>query len=442
MRGGPVHLVPLLAALFVSWQDPDPETPVEWTEGDVAGDGAAPTVLARPSLDHALAYEEIATELAALAAAHPELAALETIGQSRAGREIQVLTITDPAGGAAEEKPALFLVDFGAPGRSYGAAACLGFARDVLDRAQSEPEIAELLAGHTIYLAPALDPDGEAHGDVPPRAVSFDRNFPLGWLPATLRAGSGDVPLSEPETLVTARFLNAHENLVLIAATDEPGANGSHSGVPWAGAELPEDDRGALERLCASGGDGLELFPWSVLGSPGGGLFDYAYQALGVYPVAWAGPDAPSDAADVATWVDRVALRVGELLRLLPTMRIENDGLEEIAPGLWQLDVAIRNAGSIPTLSVLGGRRQVAAHLSLSLSGARVVATAQRGAGEDTFRAARLDGEPGFALGGGVLAGGETRWLRVILEGESGTVLEVSGAAVRAGRAALTVTLP
>ena len=104
MRGGPVHLVPLLAALFVSWQDPDPETPVEWTEGDVAGDGAAPTVLARPSLDHALAYEEIATELAALAAAHPELAALETIGQSRAGREIQVLTITDPAGGAVPSR--------------------------------------------------------------------------------------------------------------------------------------------------------------------------------------------------------------------------------------------------------------------------------------------------------------------------------------------------
>ena len=45
-------------------------------------------------------------------------------------------------------------------------------------------------AAHTIYLAPALAPDMRVATEAPGREVLFDRNFPLGWQPASLRPGS------------------------------------------------------------------------------------------------------------------------------------------------------------------------------------------------------------------------------------------------------------
>lgn len=110
-----------------------------------------------PRFDHAFTLEEIAALLAHLTAQYPDLATLGSIGQSGAGREIPMLTITDPAGGAADGKPALLVVDFRVTG--YGAEACLATATRILERARAEPEIAQLLADHTIYLAPALAPD-------------------------------------------------------------------------------------------------------------------------------------------------------------------------------------------------------------------------------------------------------------------------------------------
>jgi len=391
---------------------------------------------APPAFDQELGLEEILTGLGRLVDEYPELASIETLGHSPLGHELQVVTLTDPSTGSPEEKPGLFFVDHRAPGDTRGAEAVLAFGWSLASRAGHEPGIEALLADHVVYLMPACDPDARVVEDRTARApIEFDLNFPLGWLPDSLRPGSGAFPLARPETEALAGFLAAHTNLVLIVSVAPPGpaADG-----PWRGAEFPEADREALDALSASfsGRADLELRPWGRLGSPGGGLFDHAYQALGIYPVAWVGAEA--DAASVKA----IAKGTLGLLRRMPRMRIDPAAMREVAPGLWEVDVAISNGGVLPTLSALAAKRRTSGELYLDVEGTKLVATARKHDADAPFRTARLHpGSEAIDLLGSTLRGGETRWLRLILEGEAGTVVELQGVGVRAGSLRLELEL-
>ena len=188
-----------------------------------------------------------------------------------------------------------------------------------------------------------------------------------------------------------------------------------------------------------------QVLPWGRLGSPGGGLFDFAYQARGIYPVAWAGPEPGTEPDRFAEWTRSAAEHALELLRRLPRVRIQLAELIELAPGLWRLDLAIQNAGSIPTQSVLGNRRGVSGEIALAVRGAALVATARRGGVDEPFRSASLVREAGpegvLALEGTSLGGGETRWLRLILEGETGARVDLAAESARGGTARMAVFL-
>jgi hypothetical protein len=71
--------------------------------------GAAPISTSAPPAiqhDHYYTYAELTTVVRELAAAYPELCELGSLGKSREGREIWLLTLCDKATGAAETKPA------------------------------------------------------------------------------------------------------------------------------------------------------------------------------------------------------------------------------------------------------------------------------------------------------------------------------------------------
>ena len=91
------------------------------------------------------------------AAAYPQYASLESIGKSWQGRDLWVLTITDPAGGPAEEKPAVW-VDGGVDADEVvSIEAALGVIHRLLT--SDDPEIASLRRRRTFYVAPAVIPD-------------------------------------------------------------------------------------------------------------------------------------------------------------------------------------------------------------------------------------------------------------------------------------------
>lgn len=102
-------------------------------------------------------YAELTQFLRDAVAAYPEYASLESIGTSWQGRDLWVVTITDPAGGPAGEKPAVW-VDGGIDADEVVAIeAALGVIHRLLT--SDDPEIAELRRTRTFYVAPAVIPD-------------------------------------------------------------------------------------------------------------------------------------------------------------------------------------------------------------------------------------------------------------------------------------------
>jgi hypothetical protein len=102
-------------------------------------------------------YAETTRFLRDAAAAYPELTTLSSMGKSWQGRELWVLTISDPAGGPADEKPAIW-IDGGIDADEVVAIeAALGVVHRLLT--SDDPEIAALRRSRTFYVAPAVIPD-------------------------------------------------------------------------------------------------------------------------------------------------------------------------------------------------------------------------------------------------------------------------------------------
>jgi len=375
-----------------------------------------------------------------LALTYPALCTLQPLGRSSSGREILSLTITDASRPAAG-KPALLLVDH--QGReSCGPEAALELAWRLCERQAADENVRALLARTTLVIAPALDPDTRAATVPSPGRVSFERNFPSGWEPETLRQGAGRTSLCQPETLAAARFLAVQEPAAVLLGF----APVAPARAPYPEAELPAGDRAVFARIASA----LELpgrpavVPWYELGSPGGSLFDFAYQARGMFPLALPLPGEDERTPEaLAAWNAEVLERVLACLALLPRLEVVQEGLERLAADTWQLDLRLGNGGVVPTLSSLALRRELGADVALRLSGAKLVATAQRPDGEGGFQDASFHaGGARSTLSGGTLAGGEGRWLRLILEAPSGTTVEIQATSPWAGSAGLTLVLP
>ena len=111
-----------------------------------------------PSLPfrHFFTHKEIAAFLEKLCAARPDLCRLSSMGRSREGREIHLLTVTDFATGAAEDKPAYLIHGNIHAGELSGTHAALYSARQfVADHPKSD-----LLKRVAFYIVPRINPDG------------------------------------------------------------------------------------------------------------------------------------------------------------------------------------------------------------------------------------------------------------------------------------------
>jgi hypothetical protein len=382
--------------------------------------------------------------LHALAERSPELAVIELLGQSAGGREIAALRLGVRAAEGAPTKPVLLLVDFQGSA-SAGPEAMLELAWQLTQDFAHDERVRALLTHAELVLAPTLDPDarsapGSAIGAVSAaaRTVRFERNFPSGWQPDAVRPGSGRITLAKPETLAAARFLTELDGCAVLLGF-VPSAP---RGAPYAGAELPAADREVFAKLGAALElDGASsLVPWFELGTGGGGLFDFAYQARGIYPLAFTLPSEEELAAGgLAGFTGAVRARVLRCLTLLPRVEIRQEGLERLASDTWQLDVRIQNVGVVPTASALALHR-TRSDVVLHLDGAKLVATAKRPSSGAAYTDASF--QVRAPLSGGTLAGGEGRWLRLILEAGAGAEVRVTASSPWSGSDALRVVLP
>lgn len=409
----------------------------------------APSAPSHPTVVWPLSFDAIEEHLRGLAALHPAVAVLEVLGRSAGGREILALRLGVRDALPGVEKPVLFLADYQGSA-SAGPEAALELAWQLAEGFERDERVRALLTQATLVIAPALDPDvrapsgGALSGGTPAAsgarsAVRFERNFPSGWQPETVRPGAGRISLSQPETLAAARALTNLKGCAVLLGF----AASAPRGAPYPEAELPAADRAVFERLAAA----LELegvsalVPWFELDSPGGGLFDFAYQARGIYPLLFTLPAEEELAVGgLSAFSTQVVARVLRCLTLLPRVEIAQEGLERLASDTWQLDVRIQNVGIVPTSSALVRHRDPLADVTLRLDGAKLVATAKKPASGANYTDASF--QVRAPLSGGTLAGGEGRWLRLFLEASAGGEVRVTAVSAWAGSDAIQVVLP
>ncbi len=399
---------------------------------------------AHPAVVWPLTSAGIALHLRGIAEAHPNVAALEVLGRSVNGLELLALRLGLRTEAPSTERPVLFLVDFqGAD--SAGPEAMLELAWQLASEFEYDERVQALLARTTLVLAPALDPDARASvttagvSDAGHAALRFERNFPSGWQPDSVRPGSGRVPLSQPETLAAARYLANLKGCAVLLGFTAPAPRGE----PYSGAELPAADREVFAKLGAALDlEGASaLVPWFELGSSGGSLFDFAYQARGIYPLCFLLPaEEELVAGKLSAFSAQVVTRVKRCLTLLPRVEIAQEGLERLGGDNWQLDVRIQNVGVVPTSSALARHNASLSDVSLQLSGAKLMATAKKPNASAPFTDASF--QVRTPLAGGTLAGGEGRWLRLFLEAASGAEVRLTSTSAWAGSSAVQLLLP
>jgi len=377
--------------------------------------------------------QEVADALRAVERDRPDWARLETLGHSRGGRQIPLLTLTDLNTGSAMERPALLLIEETGVS-AEGAEGLARLARLVIDRAASDPEVLALLQRAAILIAPLPDPDALA--DPATRGLSFARNFPLGWQPETLVEGAGLAPLEKAGVVAFTDLLRREGRLALVIGVSPE----YRSGLPYIASELPLAD-GELFDLLGRIGRAQGALPWSRVASPGGGFLDIAYQAHGIPGLAFSlrppagSPGSSAALPSTAALGERLLGLVQALVARLPRLELSIDEPRRLGPGVWQIDLELRNPSPIPTLSSLAQARRVPAETQLTVTGATLIASAaSRSFHTGVFDETNLH-EPSddLRLLLGAQAGGEVVRVRLIVSGETESTVQVRIDAPRAG---------
>jgi len=405
-------------------------------------------------------FDEIGPALRAFADVHPESISIGTIGTSAQGRPLWLATVSHERGAAATTKPALFVAAGFGRAAEYTTETALFAIHDLLRGAERDERIASLLRRVTVYVAPCLDPDArEAQlaartGDFAPArvpAVAFDRNFPAGWHAWERGGGAGAYSLSMPETRAVAEFLDRHRNVSLIQALEfdlPPARSTLPAGAR--GRPLGELDRAIYRRLDgAAGGDvaaGFRPFEEERALHPGGGLLEFGQRHLGAFGFVtdvWESGTERPPVFELTRLGRRTADALRTLARQLPYLLLDEPRVTKLRASLWQLDVAIRNVGTLPSLSSAGSEAFAGASAHLRLEGQRVLAAAVRRADAQVFRVVGYD-PGGLALS--PFEGGEERTVRFVVEGAddpAGGVPAVSLVleSTRAGSAVVQVPL-
>ncbi|MCB9897948.1 MAG: hypothetical protein H6825_08090 [Planctomycetes bacterium] len=189
--------------VVTAWVTPD-------EAAELTADGRSVIALPRPGgTPDALAgyptYTDLSNELAALAAAHPDLCRLVDAGRSVQGRHLWMLRISDDPD-LEQDEPEFRFVSTIHGNEPVGMVTCLDLAHLLLESYGSDPDVTQLVDECELWIMPLMNPDGyvaqtryNAHG------VDLNRDFPDRVTdPLNTTAGR------EPETQALMEFGFTH----------------------------------------------------------------------------------------------------------------------------------------------------------------------------------------------------------------------------------------
>lgn len=128
-----------------------------------------------PSFNRVHTYEELVDLMRGYQAAYPRWVRLESIGKSREGRDLWMLTVHNPATGAELDKPALYIDGNIHANEVQGADTALYTVDFVLRNYGRLPRVTELLDRAVLYVLPMVNPDGRARWFAGPSTPDFPR---------------------------------------------------------------------------------------------------------------------------------------------------------------------------------------------------------------------------------------------------------------------------
>jgi hypothetical protein len=385
--------------------------------------------------------EQLQAALESLAGAYPELLRLESMGRSRGGRELWVVTLAARDGAEPSARGALLVVGGRGSDDPHGVEMALFTLYDLVLNHARDPAVAELLRSATVYFVPCLDPDGRARlleppGDTatPPRRAQLDRNFPAGWSPWQEGAG-GAYPLSEPEARALAEFLQAHPNVAIVQAYAQAAAGASEGAEGELHSEVSSRAAQQLEQP--------ELLRSAAqVARPGGSLLAHAVDergALGfVSLVAGRGPERLPQVQELFGLARRAAGHTMLLGRALPRLEIAAPVVTRLRNELWQVDVQVSNAGLLATAGTAARARRLVEAPRFELAGGQLVAAAVGAEGDEGLRPLP---RPAAAFSLPEIPGDGRVQLRLVVAAPADSELSLAVSAPRSGRAAGTFAL-
>lgn len=140
------------------------------------------TSLADIRFDRFPRYDELTEWLRVLAAESNGLLELTTIGRSHEGRELWLATVTNPATGRHDEKPALWIDGNIHASELTAATACIHLLHALVTRYGSDEKFRRAVDRRTFYVVPRVNPDGAelALAELPRIVRSTVRPWPRG----------------------------------------------------------------------------------------------------------------------------------------------------------------------------------------------------------------------------------------------------------------------
>jgi hypothetical protein len=427
----------------------DPPPPAPKVEPTTSAPVATP---AAPAIDYTKRIDEtaFAAEVARLLALYPNRLKPLSLGKSRGGRDLTLLSITNFQSGPLDAKPAVLLVtglDPAFDARPAGPEAALFAARALLERADVDAPTAAWLEKSGVYVLPAPDPDQTfAPDQALPRACRLDRNFPCGWRPwSSETCAQGPYPLSEPETQALARFLAARTNVggVLLLSR---GKDLVPEPVPLEANECERILFGRIAAEQAAAGVDAHATTEALVGralefaQESGSLAAFCRSRLSAFvwpfnPFDSAAADTPQGRAP--SDFTRLAPGIAKLGAELPRIACAVLKTERLRERLWKIDLEIENQGLLPTLSA-AERAQSQGSVWFEVAGGRV---AQVGLSRGGAAEVNAKPRPPNSWILGHLDGREKVKVFVIVEAAEATNLDVVFGTLRAGTTRCTTTL-
>lgn len=219
-------------------------------------------------------YAEINDELHKLAAAHPQIAQVSSIGKSVEGRDLWALKISD---NVAQDEPEAETVFLGGHHAREWIAVDVPFllASQLVNQYGTDTTITRLVNQSEIWIVPMVNPDGHQYSVTNDRlwrknrrnngdgtfGVDLNRNYGYQWGGPGSSGDTfseiyrGPAPFSEPETQAVRDFLQQRQTRALISYH-----NFSQLVLyPWGYTNAPAPDAPLLQSLAVAIADRIRV---------------------------------------------------------------------------------------------------------------------------------------------------------------------------------------